>query len=41
MDAPEKKKTSDTPASRIWLVSHVRDVGLEPKPDTSESRSNG
>ena len=32
---PRQKKPSDTPASRIWLVSHVARAELEPTPDTA------
>ena len=30
-----REKPSDTPTSRIWLVSHVARAGLEPTPDTA------
>ena len=30
-----EKKTPDTPAIIIWLVSHVASAGLEPTPDTA------
>ena len=33
-------KPPDTPASRIWLVSHVASAGLEPTPDTAVRWSN-
>ena len=29
------KTTTDTPASRTWLVSHVASAGLEPTPDSA------
>ena len=30
-----REKPPDTPASRIWLVSHVTRAGLEPSPVTA------
>ena len=30
-----REKPSDTPASRLWLVSLVAIAGLEPTPDTA------